>query len=92
MCVCVFWKETDKVSPKNGPYPRLKAIHYFPAINKSTKDIRTLNGPHARSTPSIHLNGVHIRSIGVYIPKIKKTGTMFMSHTCLMNSTDMIDV
>ena len=55
MCVS-FWKETDRVSPKNIPYPRLLAIHYFPAISISTKETHTLNEPHAWSTPNIRLN------------------------------------
>jgi len=47
------------------PYIIVKYVH------KSTKHNCTLNRPHARSTQSTHLHGSHIRSIGVYIPKIK---------------------
>ena len=71
VCVCVFSKETDKVPPKNGPYPRLKAIHYFPAINKSAKDIqRATCSEYTKYTSQQITHPEH----WVYIPKIKKKG------------------
>ena len=65
-CICIY------ISISKRTEFRLKFDHIpdvKPYITSLQTNIRTLNGPHARSTPSTHLNGSHIRTIGVYIPE-----------------------
>ena len=66
----IFWGKTGRVSPKNWPFPRLKALHYNPAIQSNNQQQLNgytpeskLYGPHTRSTQSL-LSFINLQETG----------------------------